>query len=67
MGADQAFVTEKIVFGDIKTSGLSKGYSLVKVGGSLETLLQLLIVFELGQQCFQRFFCHQSNCIWMKL
>ncbi|MCX5969785.1 MAG: hypothetical protein NTV57_19555 [Cyanobacteria bacterium] len=53
MGADQAFVPEKIVFGDIKTSSLGKGHGFVKIGGTFEALLQPFIVFELGQQGFQ--------------
>jgi len=53
MGANQAFVSEKIIFGDIKTSRLGKGHGFVKVGGTFEALLQPFIVFKLGQQCFQ--------------
>ena len=53
MGADEAFMPEKIVFGDIKTCSLNNGNGIVKIGGIFEILLQPFIVFEFGKQCFQ--------------
>lgn len=53
MCADKAFMPEKIVFGDIKSSSLGNGDGIVQISGTFETLLQPFIVFELGQEGFQ--------------
>ena len=53
MGADEPFVPEKIIFGDIKTCCLGNGNSIVKSGGTFEILLQPFVIFEFGKQCFQ--------------
>ncbi len=50
MWADEAFLLKKVEFGDIVSSSLSNGDSIVQVGGTFQTLLQGFIVLELSQQ-----------------
>lgn len=50
MGANEAFLLKKVVFGDIVSSRLSNGDGIIQVGGTFQTLLQTFIIFQFGQQ-----------------
>ena len=50
MGADEAFLLKKAIFGDIVSSRLSNGDGIIQVGGTFQTLLQSFIVLELSQK-----------------